>query len=48
MSFFSLGFLHESIVLVIKVSIFCFPISGDFNELLTNLILLAAYIDVAN
>ena len=39
MRFFGLGFFHESIG---------FPIFGDFNELLANSILLAAYIDAAS
>ena len=33
---------------MIKVSIFSFPIFGDFNELLANSVLLAMYIDVAS
>ena len=33
---------------MIKVSIFCFPILGDFNELLANSVLLASYIDAAS
>ena len=33
---------------MIKVSIFSFPIFGDFNELLANSVLLAAYIDAAS
>ena len=32
---------------MIKVSIFSFPIFGDFNELLANSVLLAAYMDAA-
>ena len=32
---------------MIKVSIFSFPIFGEFNEFLANSILLAAYIDAA-
>ena len=33
---------------MIKVSIFSFPIFGDFNGLLANSALLAAYIDAAS
>ncbi len=33
---------------MIKVSIFSFLIFGDFNELLANSVLLAAYIDAAS
>ena len=33
---------------MIKVSIFSFPIFGDFNELFANSVLLAVYIDVAS
>jgi len=33
---------------MINVSIFSFTIFGDFNELLVNSVLLAAYIDVAS
>jgi len=33
---------------MIKVSIFSFTIFGDFNELLVNSVLLAAYIDAAS
>ena len=33
---------------MIKVSIFSFPNFGDFNELLANSVLLAAYIDAAS
>ena len=33
---------------MIKVSIFSFPIFGDFNELLANSVLLAANIDAAS
>ena len=33
---------------MIKVSIFSFKIFGDFNELLVNSVLLAAYIDAAS
>ena len=43
MIFFGLGFFHEK-----KVSIFSFLIFGDFNELLANSVLLAAYIDAAS
>jgi len=42
MRFFYLGFFMN------KVSIFSFPIFGDFNELLANSVLLAAYIDAAS
>jgi len=33
---------------MIKVSIFSFPIFGDFNELLANSVLLAAYINTVS
>ena len=33
---------------MIKVSIFSFPIFCDFNELLANSVLLAAFIDAAS
>ena len=33
---------------MIKMSIFSFPIFGDFNELLANFVLIPEYIDVAS
>jgi len=33
---------------MIKVSIFSFPIIGDFNELFANSVLVAAFIDSAS
>ena len=33
---------------MITVSIFSFPMFGDFSEILANSVLLAAYIDVAS